>query len=1103
MAMGSPRDTTGDLDLTEELSGVAAVLKALREGTTNITKDLEAEIKSAQQELFEREEKSRKRLEAEIADMYAKGLIDGQEQAAAYAQNQLDKQLSEKLKREIDILRVLSSESAAQREKEKAYLEKKLQDERELLKLKEIAAKNPSDKGAQKAVENKQREITKDNLKQKTEDNVAKRQQEFRENGGAMDKMLQQMKEDAEFAKTAEGKEAARQEQQAKLLKNVGAAITNGLNAINNAISSYAKYQTAINARLQGVSSYSNVVKTLGSVAFSPLLKAEDLYANLSELVGQGIVTNIEQRAMFATVKDGIAQTFDVTNDSLRRIIRIQQNDSTAARLGMEAYLNKFLNTFVESTEYLQSTFDNVASSLLEASAALSYNNRGGRDNGTAASLEFEATVQKWLGSLVGVGFSDTAAQNIAEALGKLGSGNISVFDEKVGNLMVMAASKMSKDIGTILNEGLDAKTTNDLLSSMVEYLQEIASNSDNNIVRSQLADIFGVSVSDLVSVMNLNQSELSKLNETNLSYSGMYSELINQFKQLPSREGIANILENLFGNFLYQTGMSIGSNPILYTLWKVTDLIQSVTGGIAIPAISVMGSGFDLETTIENLIKIGIVGISTLGNIGNIVSGLASIGNGAVLLNSIGVNEDNAVIKQVGKGEGFGTPSGKRKSGIETSNLEYLGVANSDSDTYADSAVNSASDDAQKKLDKKSEEKEDDSVKPFRKGLEQYFNEEVDLEGKLLQIIDNQEKALILSGALQGSSYDALFAEDIQKYVKDQSILSFIDYNVGLKEELKETVEDMLIKVDYPLFVKLAMKLLGKSDDELYYYKAPNTETGKLAQVVLGSSVDISYEGHELDFEEKAAEATGEAAASAAQAAEAAESAAQSATAAANALPTVGNIGGASNLGGSTGESGVTNLENITTQIEISDENVNLIVTNINNAIAAQTTSIAIYLDTLSSIDLKLNNLDSINTSLSDILIKVSELDFVKDVITGTGISTNSIINNVTGVTNTSNTTSEMNTVEEGGQSTSLSTYNEENGILNSTTTSVEPVSIAGNADIGDYLNGIDFGTGFKSLVVNVEKILKRLDNASENIFNTGGEETITGFTNLSFSEF
>ena len=206
-------------------------------------------------------------------------------------------------------------------------------------------------------------------------------------------------------------------------MKGVGQAITEGLNEINTAISKYAEYRTGINARLQGISDKVNVFDdlehSLAKVSYSPLIRTETLYENLSTLVAEGIAANVDQRAFLQTIKDGIATTFDANDSSLRRIIRLQQYDSTAARLGMEAYLTTYLNELTKNTEYLQSTFDSVAGSLIEASSLMS----------AKASTEFEYVIQKWLGTLTGLGLDEGTATNIASAVGYLGSGNINALN--------------------------------------------------------------------------------------------------------------------------------------------------------------------------------------------------------------------------------------------------------------------------------------------------------------------------------------------------------------------------------------------------------------------------------------------------------------------------------------------------------------------------------------------------------------------------------------------------------------------------------------------------------------------------------------------------
>ena len=115
----------------------------------------------------------------------------------------------------------------------------------------------------------------------------------------------------------------------------------------------------------------------------------------------------------------------------------------------------------------------------------------------------------------------------------------------------------------------------------MVKYLQTIAGEG-TNVTKAELAKVFGVSISDLVAVAQMEQSAIDIINNDLLTYGGMYTELRDQFNKLPSRMGISNILENLFGNLTYQTGMNIAGNPASFALWKVTDLIQGVTGGIS-----------------------------------------------------------------------------------------------------------------------------------------------------------------------------------------------------------------------------------------------------------------------------------------------------------------------------------------------------------------------------------------------------------------------------------------------------------------------------------------------------------------------------------------
>ena len=117
----------------------------------------------------------------------------------------------------------------------------------------------------------------------------------------------------------------------------------------------------------------------------SPLIKQESVVSNLEKLVGQGISFDVEQRAFLETIKDKIATTFEAADGTLLRLVRIQQQDTTAARLGMESALTSFLNNMYETTEYMQSVAKSVRNSLKEAETLM----------GAKSAAAFEYQVQK------------------------------------------------------------------------------------------------------------------------------------------------------------------------------------------------------------------------------------------------------------------------------------------------------------------------------------------------------------------------------------------------------------------------------------------------------------------------------------------------------------------------------------------------------------------------------------------------------------------------------------------------------------------------------------------------------------------------------------
>ena len=461
-------------------------------------------------------------------------------------------------------------------------------------------------------------------------------------------------------------------------------------NVINQGISTYSKYQLGISARLQGYRGnegdvFSQVEKNLTkAVGVTPYFKTETMLNNLQALVEQGIASNIEQRAFLQTAKDGIATTFSANDAALLRIIRLQQSDSTAARLGMEAYLTRYLNNLVENTEYLQSTFDNVESALLEASSQM----------GASQATEFEYIVQKWLGALTGTGLSEATAHSIAQAIGYLGSGDIgSLSNSNMQNLLVMSASKAGLNYSDLLTNGLNAYNTNKLLYAMADYMAGMSAGG-NNVTKSQLAQTFGVSISDLTAAKQLSSSFKSIYNNM-MSYSGMYGELESQMGKLVQRTAISEMISNVGANAKFSLASSIASNPALSALWQITDMIQGATNGINIPAVSVMGNMVDLNTTVENLMKLGVVGAGSLSMIGEIINGVGNTVNPAGILGRLNIGAESNT-NTITRGVGLKASS----AGLGTSVSTYVG--NSSSGDLYESTLNSANDSANKELSQK-----------------------------------------------------------------------------------------------------------------------------------------------------------------------------------------------------------------------------------------------------------------------------------------------------------------------------------------------------------------------------------------------------------------
>lgn len=563
---------------------------------------------------------------------------------------------------------------------------------KELKKLNEAEAKAKRKQKAKEELDEKKK------IKDRAKDAASAAQDAL--GGGNLSKIFRGKNIDAAMAElTARGKSEAEAKE---VIRGAQA------NAVYNALAGFAKQlestatdvaeaQSEIDTRLQGSKNDKSVLGSYwtrmsshitGNIGMSPFLKQADAVSNLKTLVGKGIAFNVEQRAFLDTISEKIATTFEATDASLLKLVRIQQADSTAARLGMESALTAFLNNMYETTEYMTEAADSIRASIYEASALMT----------AEEATDFEYQVQKWMGSLYSVGFQNT--QGLSDALGKLAAGDIGgVTDDSFGNLLVMAANKANLSIAEILQDGLNDDETNALMHAMVEYLGGIYNETkDNKVVAQQFANVYGLTASDLKAAANL-ASSTTNVYRNNLNYGGMLGQLTDMANSMGSRTAMGTMVQNVFENLKYSTAASIGNDPVLYSTYMIASMLDDTVGGIAIPTIGAfaMGNGveIDLETTIADIMRTGAMAGGLLGGIGKMIGGIAKGSGGGFsgsgMLKAFGVNLDSSSASTVVRGNGAGLAI--TSSGMDTSYSGYIG--NEDGNAVKDKMLTDAKDEA------------------------------------------------------------------------------------------------------------------------------------------------------------------------------------------------------------------------------------------------------------------------------------------------------------------------------------------------------------------------------------------------------------------------
>lgn len=469
-----------------------------------------------------------------------------------------------------------------------------------------------------------------------------------------------------------------------KALDTMTSTLADLVKKLDKSIEEIAAYKSDWDTRLFGSdSSHSSLTSAIQhALGASPYAKQSDVLKQIDKAVDLGISYNIEQRAFLESIKDDIAGTFDAFDATLLQIIRIQQQDSTASRMGMEAALNEFFNKTYKNTEYLSNVSDTVTQALYEATSLLTANQ----------SVAFEYQVQKWLGSLYSVGMSNQGVSSIAQALGQLAAGDVSGTSSGAGKLLVMAASRAGMSYSDLLTKGINDSTINDLMEQMVEYLATIANS--NKVVQSQLAGIYGLRTSDIQAIRNLTNEDLNAIYGSKdyafLNYEGGINKLTAMAATIGKRMNQGEMMTNIIDNFRSTLATGIANNPILYGLWSMSNMLDQLVGGIPIPSIQALtvgtGGGVDLETTVADLMRVGALSGSLLSGIGSLVTGLGNNAQGLKgVLEALNVGQGEAMRS---KGSGFWAATGLSTG---TSQISYIG--NTSGSDVEESIMQSAED--------------------------------------------------------------------------------------------------------------------------------------------------------------------------------------------------------------------------------------------------------------------------------------------------------------------------------------------------------------------------------------------------------------------------
>ena len=403
-------------------------------------------------------------------------------------------------------------------------------------------------------------------------------------------------------------------------LAAAGTQVANTItHSVDTKIDSYVKSIEELSAHLVGAQkTYTDINNTLNSaLSASGLVRQEEVYNNLRDLVKSGIIQNVEQKAFLQTLSDDMSLNTKATTDYLNRLFRLQQSDTLANRLSLEYTLMEFLNNTYQNSQYIKDAMGSVTSALIQSESLMSANE----------ALSYESTIQSILGSYYSAGVSQNTVSGLAAAINSLSSGDISNIGSGLSNLLLMGAARRGEDYGALLTNNLTGTGVQSILSGMSSYLGEmVALNGSNNVVMSQLAKTFGIDISDLIALANVDTTAKANIDTSAGKFLGDAGNFV------PFAEKFGNVMDNL----LFSTAINIGATDGGYMTYKT---LQLLANNVA-PLLTDTGKALDSKTislagTALRYAPLLSLGISTLEMLPSMVTSITS--DAAAVYNLLG----------------------------------------------------------------------------------------------------------------------------------------------------------------------------------------------------------------------------------------------------------------------------------------------------------------------------------------------------------------------------------------------------------------------------------------------------------------------------------